>query len=176
MKPLPPLARLQELLAYDPEEGVLRWRETRGTRWAGQVAGRVTNKGYRQITIDYLQYQAHRIAYALHHGCDPHPLTIDHIDRDKCNNRIANLRAVTHSVNAYNRHNQAAINKRRPVTITYPDGGTLTTRTYTAALYILGTHPSRLSRALRNDGILYNANGRTPTGITVCDACHHAHT
>jgi hypothetical protein len=106
--PLPPIERLRLLLDYNPETGDVTWRVYRG-RCAnvGDLAGSVSLNGYRRICIrdgDTVNYLAHRIAWALHYGEDPYPHELDHIDRNRLNNRITNLRLVTRSENMRNRN------------------------------------------------------------------------
>lgn len=118
-RPLPPLERLHELLVYEAETGVLRWRVMRNLNnaTAGSVAGSDNGSGYLQVMIDGVRYKAHRLAYYMGTGSDPGEWEIDHIDRDRCNNRLNNLRLADRSLNSTNR-----INKHRPVAIACPDG------------------------------------------------------
>ena len=103
---LPPVEILSEWLSYDAETGEIRWKQD---RWynakAGSIAGTIcTTTGYRRIRLGSgKKLQAHRIAWALTYGYDPHPLEIDHIDGDRQNNRLSNLRTVTRSENQLNR-------------------------------------------------------------------------
>jgi len=105
-KPLPPIELLRSLLDYNPETGDITWRVCRRPRTkAGDLAG-CTVQGYRRIGIKNektVNCLAHRIAWALHYGEDPHPHELDHIDRNPLNNRIENLRKVTPSENNMNR-------------------------------------------------------------------------
>ena len=94
MNPLPSVDRLNELLAYDPETGVFTWRVSRGRVSVGSPAGSVANHGYLTIRIDGVLWYAHRIAWKMATGSEPVE-TIDHIDRDRSNNKISNLREAT---------------------------------------------------------------------------------
>ena len=76
------------------------WKIWNG-RHPGAVAGRVNN-GYREIGIKNIRYLAHRLAWLYVHGEWPQH-QIDHIDGDKLNNLIANLRLATNSQNGANR-------------------------------------------------------------------------
>ena len=66
-----------------------------------KIAGNVTGRGYRQIRIGEIQYSAHRLIWCFHKGEYP-TLDIDHIDRNKLNNRIENLREISHKENCQN--------------------------------------------------------------------------
>jgi hypothetical protein len=110
---------LRELLEYNPETGRLFWRE-RGahiyaeknqaaeqvckswnTRFAGKAAfSTARDDGYLVGTLFAKKYRAHRIIYALHYG--EWPMFIDHINGDRSDNRIGNLRSVTLEQNSRN--------------------------------------------------------------------------
>ncbi len=94
--------RLRELLTYDPASGELRWRTVVGHVEAGSVAGGITRRGYRVLSIDGSKYLAHRIAYLFMVGEFP-KLQIDHVDCDKSNNKWDNLRQASRSQNMANR-------------------------------------------------------------------------
>lgn len=100
--------RLQELLIYDPETGIFRWkhrpqsRPSWNARFAGKIAGTLNLIGYVQIGIDLKLYFGHRLAWLYVHEAWP-SLGIDHIDGDGSNNKIANLRVATKSENQQNR-------------------------------------------------------------------------
>ncbi len=95
--------RAREIFDYDPS-GFLIWRERRKGRVVGQRAGCVLNNGYVQITAEYEKYLAHRLIWFWHTG--DWPPALDHIDRDRANNRIENLRVATKTQNAGNRCKQ----------------------------------------------------------------------
>jgi hypothetical protein len=75
--------------------------------YAGKMAGRAS-KGYREVAIQYgerrLRLSAHRIIWMFHKGAWPEH-SIDHINRDRGDNRIENLRDVPHEVNSRNNGN-----------------------------------------------------------------------
>lgn len=95
-------SRLQELLHYDPETGVFRWRvRPNQSVKAGDVAGTVNRKGYRKITIGRKIYGANRLAWLYVFGEWPAG-HVDHEDKDPGNDRIKNLRDATRSQNKIN--------------------------------------------------------------------------
>ena len=61
------------------------------------------NKGYMQTSVNRNIYSNHRLIYIYHNGDIPINLYIDHIDRNKLNNSIENLRIVTSQENQFNR-------------------------------------------------------------------------
>jgi hypothetical protein len=94
--------RLRELLSYDPETGVFRWRVTRGgTARAGTVAGASRRDGYVLISIGNVRYLAHRLAWLWVTSTWP-PDEVDHKNGDPSDNRLENLRPATRSQNNAN--------------------------------------------------------------------------
>lgn len=92
---------LQRLLEYDPHTGKFTRRISRFKHRAGEVAGFVHPFGYVHIGVNGRQYKAHRLAWLYVHGTWPDG-EIDHIDRNKANNTLANLRVVTRKGNVEN--------------------------------------------------------------------------
>jgi hypothetical protein len=66
--------------------------------------------GYRQIGFKSKKYLSHRVAWFLHYGCWPNN-DVDHIDGNPSNNKISNLRDVSHSKNLQNRKSATIRNK-----------------------------------------------------------------
>jgi hypothetical protein len=94
-------ARLREQLSYDPATGLFTRLRPSGTTKAGDVAGTKTGVYYSKISVDGKPYQTHRLVWLYVHGYLP-ATDIDHIDGDKQNNRLSNLREVSRSVNMQN--------------------------------------------------------------------------
>lgn len=88
-------------LDYDPETGQFRWKPDIGIRTAGRAAGWIKDNGYVVIDIDKKKHYAHRLAWLYVYGEWP-PSNVDHIDRDRQNNRIGNLRLADHFLNGGN--------------------------------------------------------------------------
>ena len=97
-----PLQRVCDLLRYEEETGNLLWKTNRGGKTkSGAVAGCLNTSGYVQVYIDNTPYYAHRIIYALINKQKSIKF-IDHIDGNRSNNRLSNLREVSSIVNAQN--------------------------------------------------------------------------
>lgn len=103
-KPLPMLTaeRARELLAYDPETGILTWKITRPGAPAGAVVGTKTPEGYIQIEVEYRLYRAHRVIWLMQTGRWPEH-NVDHRNRVRDDNRWENLREATPLQNSWNR-------------------------------------------------------------------------
>jgi hypothetical protein len=93
---------IRELLAYDPETGIFTRRVKRNKWPVGSVTGRAHNCGYFQIDVLGKRFLAHRLAWAYVHGVWP-THQIDHINGNRSDNRISNLREATPEENGANR-------------------------------------------------------------------------
>jgi hypothetical protein len=97
---------LREILDYDPETGEFRWKwrddraKSWNVKWAGTVAGTLCH-GYIRVTVDYRFRKAHRLAWLYVYGAWP-ANQIDHINNDRADNRITNLREATNQENNRN--------------------------------------------------------------------------
>mgnify|MGYP001168866129 CR=1 FL=1 len=105
---LPSKEELCVLLDYKPETGLLYWKHRASapkewnSRYAGQQAFTSDDgSGYRVGAINNKNTRAHRVIWKIMH--DEEPEQIDHINGDRSDNRIENLRAV---INADNGRNQ----------------------------------------------------------------------
>lgn len=115
IKPLPEQSALLQLLSYEPETGELFWKpratgtfpsERSAKRWNTIYAGQeaftgVHVTGYREGRIHSERYKAHRVIWKMVFGEDPSE--IDHVNGDRADNRLANLREVDRTGNARNR-------------------------------------------------------------------------
>lgn len=96
------IAYLREVLNYDPETGVItRKKKTSRKVRVGDICGHPTSNGYLRFSVGSTELRAHVVAYALVHGRVPQG-QIDHINGERQDNRINNLRDVSRSINQQN--------------------------------------------------------------------------
>ncbi len=115
-----PIDLLVRTLRYDPDSGLLYWRERKpdlftsptrtaewecarwNSRYSGELAlNNIGNHGYRNGKIMRVPCLAHRAVMAMSIGRWPE--NVDHINRDRSDNRLANLRECTAHQNSFNR-------------------------------------------------------------------------
>jgi hypothetical protein len=93
----------KELLndVFDYKDGNLFWKKKISKKVnVGNVAGRSASGGYRMLGLYKKTYMEHRLIFMFHNGY--FPKEVDHIDGNKSNNRIENLRPATHMENLKN--------------------------------------------------------------------------
>ncbi len=118
MKQMPSQEKIFELFEYDESTGGLIWKPidrskfrspaafaSFNSRCLGKIAGYEKPLEYRLIRIEGQGYFAHRLIWVYFYGDGslPQDMQIDHIDQNKRNNRIDNLRLVTNRENQMNR-------------------------------------------------------------------------
>jgi len=101
--------RLKERVTYDPDTGIFLWKKM-PSRGKSLIAGFIYPNGYIRIHIDGRKYLAHRLAWLYVYGSFPKN-HIDHINRVRNDNRIANLRDVIRCMNQINCKEKAVIAK-----------------------------------------------------------------
>ena len=91
---------LHEVFTYS--DGKLFWKVNSGNRknLINKEAGCFNKDGYVVICLKQKSYMAHKLIYAMFYGVTD--VMIDHIDGNRCNNRIENLRQATYSQNLFN--------------------------------------------------------------------------
>ena len=95
--------QLFDYLSYNPDTGLFTWvMNPVRSKLVGEIAGNANKRGYISIWINGFHFSAHRLAWAMSNGEWP-LLDIDHINEDKSDNRICNLRHASRSENMFNR-------------------------------------------------------------------------
>jgi len=88
------------LFSYDPETGIVTRKIDAGRAKAGDVVGCLGNHGYLMVKRQGKCYLLHRVIWLMTHGQWPN--VTDHINRNRLDNRIENLRSVKNSENILN--------------------------------------------------------------------------
>jgi hypothetical protein len=103
----PPISieTMRSFLRYEPETGNLMWIKPRPTyveKAKTTPAGSVDTEGYLKVVLLGKRMAGHRLCWAIHYGVWP-DAQIDHVNMNKLDNRLENLRLATYSQNAANR-------------------------------------------------------------------------
>ncbi len=166
MKLKPPIAKLRETFTYNPATGVVRWVKTGRRMKAGAPVGTVDSRGRLRVEMNGATHGVHQIAFALYNDRWPKD-QIDHINHDKMDNRIANLREATNAENSRNRPRKTGgtrvrgvcLHKGRYIARVMVDGRSINLGSFDSA--------HEASAAYRSAVFMYHGefawNRRTPT-------------
>ncbi len=99
--------KAKSLFRYDESTGLLSWRYRKGKKVPRNLAaGYIDSEGYRVVRADGVNYRAHRIVWLMSFGRWPTHM-LDHVNGDRADNRLSNLREATNSQNQMNKKRQA---------------------------------------------------------------------
>lgn len=106
---LPTQAELLRIFEYDEISGDLVRKIAKGSRWgrAGETAGtKPSPKRYVRVNVASKQYSAHRLIWVMVHGDNAIPagMVVDHVNGNKSDNRLSNLRVALPWQNTANAH------------------------------------------------------------------------
>lgn len=114
-KEIPPIIKLLECLSICPMSGNAYWKrrpehhfpngwmKTWNTRYSGKMAATRDANGYLRCRIDHQHYPIHRLMWTVFHGLIPQGMEIDHINGNRADNRLMNLRLVNNQQQGMNR-------------------------------------------------------------------------
>ena len=93
------IEKIREEFSYK-EDGVLIWNDLNKPQVLGKEAGKLRPDGYKRFEYLGKGIYSHRMIFAYHHGYLPK--VVDHINRDRSDNRIENLREADNFINSRN--------------------------------------------------------------------------
>ena len=97
-------SEISKLIDYSEDTGLFLWKKrdkpSFDSRFAGKLVGYRDKDGYLVVVFKKKSIRLHRLAWYISKGVIPNE--IDHINRDKTDNRISNLRECTRSENMQN--------------------------------------------------------------------------
>lgn len=97
------IARLRASISYSPLTGEFVWLvQPNGRVPVGSIAGHARPDGYIQIGFEGRPYLAHQLAWLHSHATLP-KVELDHVDGNRANNRLSNLREASHAENMQNK-------------------------------------------------------------------------
>lgn len=108
----PTQEKLQSL--FDYQDGELYWKASRsGIKDEFSRLGSVNQTGYVHGGIDRVVYKLHRLIYIYFHGDIPDGMEIDHRNGNRVDNKIENLRCLSHQMNMFNQTKAKGWTKHR---------------------------------------------------------------
>lgn len=95
---------IKRRIRYDQITGKFYWKVTiggRGGKAGEELTGRINKNGYLDVGVNCKRYLLHRVAWFLAH--EEWPNHIDHVDHNRLNNKLENLRSVSNAENMLNK-------------------------------------------------------------------------